>query len=66
MTLPFGANIDIRDTVRYNDVMKEYGLDPNGASSPRSKVRIFSLGPRLYSIIASLYRTVSRIYVGPE
>ncbi|ONK63249.1 uncharacterized protein A4U43_C07F12920 [Asparagus officinalis] len=30
MTLPFGANIDIRDTVRYKQVMKEYGLGPNG------------------------------------
>lgn len=30
MTLPFGANIDIRDTVMYKDVMKEYGLGPNG------------------------------------
>jgi hypothetical protein len=30
MTLPFGANIDIRDTVRYRDVMKEYGIGPNG------------------------------------
>lgn len=30
MTLPFGANIDIRDTVRYKEVMKEYGLGPNG------------------------------------
>ncbi|AQL07119.1 P-loop containing nucleoside triphosphate hydrolase superfamily protein [Zea mays] len=30
MTLPFGANIDIRDTVRYKDVMKEYSLGPNG------------------------------------
>ncbi|KAK1317731.1 hypothetical protein QJS10_CPA05g00177 [Acorus calamus] len=30
MTLPFGANIDIRDTVRYKDVMKEYNLGPNG------------------------------------
>ncbi|RLN04822.1 hypothetical protein C2845_PM13G12280 [Panicum miliaceum] len=29
MTLSFGANIDIRDTVRYTDVKKEYGLDPN-------------------------------------
>ena len=26
VTLPFGANIDIRDTVRYKEVMKEYGL----------------------------------------
>ena len=30
MTLPFGTNIDIRDTVRYKEVMKEYGLGPNG------------------------------------
>ena len=30
MTLFFGANIDIRDTVRYKNVMKEYGLSPNG------------------------------------
>ncbi|KAF3456379.1 hypothetical protein FNV43_RR01029 [Rhamnella rubrinervis] len=30
MTLPFGANIDIRDTVRYKEVMKQYNLGPNG------------------------------------
>ena len=24
-------NIDIRDTVKYKDVMREYGLGPNGA-----------------------------------
>ncbi|KAL7160467.1 hypothetical protein ABFS83_01G097000 [Erythranthe nasuta] len=30
MTLPYGANIDIRDTVRYKEVMKEYNLGPNG------------------------------------
>ncbi|CAA7398582.1 unnamed protein product [Spirodela intermedia] len=30
MTLPFGTNIDIRDTVRYKDVMKEFKLGPNG------------------------------------
>lgn len=30
MTLPFGANIDIRDTVRYKDVMKQFNLGPNG------------------------------------
>ncbi|KAG9452458.1 hypothetical protein H6P81_005362 [Aristolochia fimbriata] len=30
MTLPFGANVDIRDTVKYKDVMKEYNLGPNG------------------------------------
>ena len=29
--LPFAANIDIRDTVQYKEVMKQYGLGPNGA-----------------------------------
>ncbi|KAF3959301.1 hypothetical protein CMV_015877 [Castanea mollissima] len=30
MTLPYGANIDIRDTVKYKEVMKQYNLGPNG------------------------------------
>ena len=30
-TVPFSANIDIRDTVDYKEVMKQYGLGPNGA-----------------------------------
>ncbi|CAL9078744.1 hypothetical protein MUK42_26310 [Musa troglodytarum] len=30
MTLPFAANVDIRDTVHYKEVMKEYNLGPNG------------------------------------
>ncbi|CAM6099926.1 unnamed protein product [Calypogeia fissa] len=30
MNLPFTANIDIRDTVNYKNVMKEYNLGPNG------------------------------------
>ncbi|KAK0393716.1 hypothetical protein QR680_000364 [Steinernema hermaphroditum] len=29
--IPYPANIDIRDTVLYKEVMKEYGLGPNGA-----------------------------------
>lgn len=29
--VPFGANIDIRDTVNYKEVMKQYGLGPNGS-----------------------------------
>lgn len=28
--VPFGANIDIRDTVNYKEVMQQYGLGPNG------------------------------------
>ncbi|KAI9081192.1 hypothetical protein K1719_036951 [Acacia pycnantha] len=30
MTLPFGANIDIRDTIKYKEVMKQFNLGPNG------------------------------------
>jgi len=29
-SLPYGTNIDIRDTVNYKEVMKQYGLGPNG------------------------------------
>lgn len=29
-TLPFAANIDIRDTVKYKEVMKQFNLGPNG------------------------------------
>ncbi|CAG0916368.1 unnamed protein product [Notodromas monacha] len=28
--LPYPCNIDIRDTVKYKEVMKQYGLGPNG------------------------------------
>lgn len=28
--MPYGANIDIRDTVDYKNVMKQYSLGPNG------------------------------------
>jgi len=29
-SVPFGANIDIRDTVNYKEVMSQYNLGPNG------------------------------------
>lgn len=29
--LPYPCNVDIRDTVKYKQVMKQYGLGPNGA-----------------------------------
>jgi GPN-loop GTPase len=31
LKVPFGTNIDIRDSVNYKKVMKDYGLGPNGA-----------------------------------
>lgn len=30
LTLPYPANIDIRDTINYKQVMKQYNLGPNG------------------------------------
>ncbi|KAG6007700.1 hypothetical protein E4U21_005661 [Claviceps maximensis] len=30
LTVPFDANIDIRDSVNYEEVMKQYNLGPNG------------------------------------
>ncbi|KAH0483644.1 MAG: uncharacterized protein KVP18_004955 [Porospora cf. gigantea A] len=30
-SVPYACNIDIRDTVNYKNVMKQYGLGPNGA-----------------------------------
>lgn len=31
LKIPFGANIDIRDSVKYKKVMEQYNLGPNGA-----------------------------------
>ncbi|BES94330.1 xpa-Hypothetical protein protein [Nesidiocoris tenuis] len=31
LEVPYPANVDIRDTVNYKEVMKQYGLGPNGA-----------------------------------
>lgn len=31
LKVPYGCNIDIRDSIKYDKVMKTYGLGPNGA-----------------------------------
>lgn len=31
LQLPYDPNVDIRDTIKYKDVMREYSLGPNGA-----------------------------------
>ena len=31
LEVPFPANVDVRDTVKYKEVMKQYNLGPNGA-----------------------------------
>ena len=30
LSVPFGTNIDIRDAVNYEEVMRQYNLGPNG------------------------------------
>jgi hypothetical protein len=67
MTLPFGANIDIRDTVRYRDVMKEYGLGPNGGILTSLKGEDFFIGTKavLLHHVLIPHRVVD-INVGPE
>jgi GTPase SAR1 family protein len=44
--ISFGANIDIRDMVRYKDVMKEYGLGPNGGILTSLKGDDFSIATK--------------------
>merc|ERR1712110_15935 len=39
--VPYPCNIDIRDTVEYKQVMKDYGLGPNGAIM--TSLNLFSL-----------------------
>lgn len=36
-SFPYGADIDIRDTVKYKDVMNWYNLCPNGGISTSTK-----------------------------
>ncbi|MCP9259322.1 Gpn-loop GTPase 1 [Dirofilaria immitis] len=38
-TIPYAVNIDIRDTVKYKQVMKEYRLGPNGSKLHKIAVR---------------------------
>jgi hypothetical protein len=67
MTLPFGANIDIRDTVRYRDMMKEYGLGPNGGILPSPKCEDFFIGTKtvlLHHIL--IPRRVTNIMLAPN
>jgi hypothetical protein len=46
MTLPFEANIDIHDTVRYKDMMKKYGLGSNGGILTSLKGEDFFIGTK--------------------
>ena len=67
MTLPFGVSIDIHDMVRYKDVMKDYGLGPNGAILTSLKGEDFFIGTKvvlLHHVLISHH--IADINVGPE
>ena len=50
---PFAANIDIRDTVDYKEVMKQYGLGPNGAIL--TSLNLFAT--KFDQVVSSMYAT---------
>ncbi|KAM2334555.1 hypothetical protein FF1_012182 [Malus domestica] len=64
MTLPFDANIDIRDTVRYKEVMKQINLGPNEgtlaceSNKPIMIISNFRLSQSLGKAFASTFPTV--------
>lgn len=73
MSLPFGANIDIRDTVRYKEVMKEFNLGPNGGiltslnlfSTKFDEVKLISqssLNFALVNLHVTPHRSIFRLY----
>ena len=50
----FGVNIDIRDTVNYKEVMKQYGLGPNGAIL--TSLNLFAT--RFDQVVGKVYVTI--------
>ena len=41
--VPYGASIDIRDTVDYKEVMKQHNLGPNGKNQHAKHYLLFSM-----------------------
>ncbi|KAF3506461.1 hypothetical protein F2Q69_00009299, partial [Brassica cretica] len=59
MSLPFGANIDIRDTVKYKEVMKQYNLGPNVDTPGQIEIFTWSAsGAIITEAFASTFPTV--------
>ncbi|CDH50006.1 gpn-loop gtpase 1 homolog [Lichtheimia corymbifera JMRC:FSU:9682] len=61
-TLPFTANIDIRDTVNYKEVMKQYQLGPNGGIL--TSLNLFTTKfDQVLNLVAKRAENVSNIFV---
>ncbi|KAF8821737.1 putative ATP binding protein [Cardiosporidium cionae] len=57
LTVPYRPNIDIRDTIKYKDVMKEYKLGPNGAIM--TSLNLFST--RIDKVLELLEKRASKL-----
>lgn len=55
--VPYPANVDIRDTVKYKEVMKQYGLGPNGAIV--TSLNLFST--RFYQVVQLIHKRKSEL-----
>jgi hypothetical protein len=66
MTLSFGANIDIYDTVRSMDVMKQYGLGPNGGILTSLKGEDFFGTKNVLLHHIPIPNRITDINIGPE
>ncbi|KAK4516062.1 Mitochondrial import inner membrane translocase subunit tim23 [Mucor velutinosus] len=61
-SLPFTANIDIRDTVNYKEVMKQYNLGPNGGIL--TSLNLFTTKfDQVLNLVAKRAESVSNILV---
>ncbi|KAG2195760.1 hypothetical protein INT46_000642 [Mucor plumbeus] len=61
-SLPFTANIDIRDTVNYKEVMKQYNLGPNGGIL--TSLNLFTTKfDQVLNLVAKRSESVSNILV---
>ncbi|OBZ89897.1 GPN-loop GTPase 1 [Choanephora cucurbitarum] len=61
-SLPFTANIDIRDTVNYKEVMKQYNLGPNGGIL--TSLNLFTTKfDQVLNLVAKRAQSVSHVLV---
>ncbi|KAI7995483.1 GPN-loop GTPase QQT2 [Camellia lanceoleosa] len=57
MSLPFSANIDTRDTIKYKEVMKQFNLGPNGGNL--TSLNLFST--KFYEVISVIEKRADQL-----
>ncbi|KAF5939710.1 hypothetical protein HYC85_023969 [Camellia sinensis] len=57
MSLPFSANIDTRDTIKYKEVMKQFNLGPNGGIL--TSLNLFST--KFYEVISVIEKRADQL-----